>query len=363
MNNSILVACPIGDPSSDRTWSGTPYHIGKGLEENNYSVHYFDATLGFFVQTISRLLYRFHCINAYYTWKRYWHSKSILAAAEKCNIDYILHIGSLGLTPRQTGSAAEMVVLDTTWATWSKDNNVNSIWVQNLIKNEKKSLKKCIKIFTISETLRQHIISDYCIDSDKICSVGTGVNHEMNDTNPDRSNYPPCMLFIGKERFLEKGGLLAIKSFELAKCQIPNLELIMVGAKNFFRNAAPIIPGLHILGFITKEELEDCYRRASVFLMPAIHEPWGIVYLEALGHGLPIIGLYRNALPEITDQETCAYLSLSEDPQNVSDTIIRAFSDSKLLYKKSKAARERATLFSWDSMKLKIISSINQYKT
>jgi len=43
-------------------------------------------------------------------------------------------------------------------------------------------------------------------------------------------------------------------------------------------------------GYLTGEALADCYRQASVLLFPSVHEDFGLVPLEAMACGVPVVG-------------------------------------------------------------------------
>ena len=58
-----------------------------------------------------------------------------------------------------------------------------------------------------------------------------------------------------------------------------------------------IIPGLDASG----QELVDAYKSADVFLLPSVHEPFGIVILEAWSAGLPVVASRVGGVPAFVD--------------------------------------------------------------
>ena len=58
-------------------------------------------------------------------------------------------------------------------------------------------------------------------------------------------------------------------------------------------NHVTIIRGLEA----GSQELVDAYRAADLFLLPSIHEPFGIVILEAWAAGLPVIASRVGGIP------------------------------------------------------------------
>ena len=69
-------------------------------------------------------------------------------------------------------------------------------------------------------------------------------------------------------------------------------------------------------GFVTEQELCRQYSRASLFIMPSRAEGFGFVFLEAMAHGLPVIGGNLDATPEVVADGGTGYLV---DPRSVEE--------------------------------------------
>jgi phosphatidyl-myo-inositol dimannoside synthase len=83
-------------------------------------------------------------------------------------------------------------------------------------------------------------------------------------------------------------------------------------------------------GFVSQRELEQLYRRARLFAMPSRGEGFGLVYLEAMLHGLPCIGATEDAAPEVIDHgETGFVVSQSDRPALVA-SVSRLLTDAEL---------------------------------
>ena len=69
--------------------------------------------------------------------------------------------------------------------------------------------------------------------------------------------------------------------------------------------ALGLADAVHFLGRVSDDELASRFRRASLFVMPSRQEGFGLVYAEAMWHGLPCIGSTSDAAGEvIVDGET-----------------------------------------------------------
>lgn len=81
------------------------------------------------------------------------------------------------------------------------------------------------------------------------------------------------------------------------------------------------------LGNATPEELAREYNRADVFCLPSVQEGFGIVFLEAMAAGKPIIAVRAAAVPEVVEH------GLLVEPENVealADALAKLYDDSDL---------------------------------
>lgn len=94
--------------------------------------------------------------------------------------------------------------------------------------------------------------------------------------------------FIKRKRVLEL--INAIN--DLRKAGI-DIELTLIGEGGFYQNKVENYSNkygfIHYLGKLTFNEILDVYKRMHIFVLPSVRETFGLVYLEALSQGLPII--------------------------------------------------------------------------
>jgi glycosyltransferase involved in cell wall biosynthesis len=106
-----------------------------------------------------------------------------------------------------------------------------------------------------------------------------------------------------------------------------------------------IPPGVNVISGITPYTAAwlDVWRRADLFVMPARHEAFGIVFEEAAASGIPAIGSDINAMPEIVQHGRTGFLA----PPGDREALVRALHilvDSSVLRERmGRAAREYVT--------------------
>ena len=93
--------------------------------------------------------------------------------------------------------------------------------------------------------------------------------------------------------------------------------------------------------------------------MPALHEPWGLVYLEALVCRTPILGLARNAFPELAGGGRFGYVVADETAEAVARAIVEACADPAELARRGTAGQAHTlSTFTWGQTARRIVDVV-----
>lgn len=98
---------------------------------------------------------------------------------------------------------------------------------------------------------------------------------------------------------------------------------------------------VRIPGEVTQPVLDGLYRRAGLFALATRYEGYGIVFGEAMGHGLPIVSTRAGAVPD-TVAAGAGLLVPPEDPGAMADAMRRLLTDAALRDACAAAARRAA---------------------
>ncbi|MHB1435268.1 MAG: glycosyltransferase family 4 protein [Thermoplasmata archaeon] len=165
---------------------------------------------------------------------------------------------------------------------------------------------------------------------------------------------PLRVLFVGRVEFEQKGvDLLLAAALRLARR--PDLEWRIVGEIWTPRGAlttrtARLPPSVRLVvtGRRSESELDQEYRNADVLVVPSRFEPFGLVLLEGMARGLPIIASRVGGMPELVGESGAAFWVPPGDPGALAEAIERVADDPALRRRMGSAGRPRAEAFDWN---------------
>jgi glycosyltransferase involved in cell wall biosynthesis len=100
---------------------------------------------------------------------------------------------------------------------------------------------------------------------------------------------------------------------------------------------------VHFHGALNNDTLIHKLRQAHVLVVPSSYEGFGIVYLEGMCFGLPVIGTTAGAAGEIIEHKKTGYLIQPDDHQALATYLSQLASNRRLLAELSLNARRRYT--------------------
>jgi glycosyltransferase involved in cell wall biosynthesis len=101
---------------------------------------------------------------------------------------------------------------------------------------------------------------------------------------------------------------------------------------------APYRSQIHFTGWLRPDEVAACYRRADILVVPSRYEPFGMVILEGMLHGLPIVASAVGGPAEILDDEHTGLLFPPTDVSALSRQLIRLVHNAGLRQRLGMAA-------------------------
>ncbi len=212
-----------------------------------------------------------------------------------------------------------------------------------LLMLEREMYRRAAHIFVMGAAARDSLVSDYGVAEGAITIVGGGLS--FSDATPaEKLPERPRILFVGRD-FERKGGECLLDAFAIVRDRLPDARLDVVGTPRRFD-----LPGVVGHGKISdRAELAGLYRRSRAFCLPSLYEPYGLVLIEAMAHGVPCVGSRVQAIPEILDHGGAGLLVPPGDPGALADALLAVLTDERLASEIGAAGRARAiSELTWD---------------
>ena len=178
---------------------------------------------------------------------------------------------------------------------------------------------------------------------------------EMRNRLSEGNSASPLLLYVGR--------LSAEKNLEALRAWIeglPNTRLALVGDGPQRKSLEQYFKGLPVFfaGFLHREELASAYASSDVFVMPSKTETLGLVVLEAMCAGLPVIAARAGGIPEMVQAGINGFLVDSDDEAR--DRIDQLTGSEEMRSSMGTAALNYASQRSWRNATDQLIGHYNQ---
>ncbi|MBV8742337.1 MAG: glycosyltransferase family 4 protein [Sinobacteraceae bacterium] len=193
-------------------------------------------------------------------------------------------------------------------------------------------------VFTRSTDVAADLNRFYDVPPNKVACVWAGSNVEIDTQAPpqndDYSNQR--ILFVGID-WERKGGPELVAAFREVLRSHPRAQLVIAGAA-----VTPDVPNCTVLGRITATELAQHYQQASIFCLPTKREPFGIAFVEALQHRLPVVATRVGAVPDMVSDGVNGFLVAPGETAPLAESLNRLLADPQLCRTMGERSYEQA---------------------
>ena len=364
------------DGNREQTWSHTPMHLWRAIERRgDVVIHDIPVQIPRFVDLICRTLsMRLVEGRPWSTWAlrptfaRMAHTALKNSIAKAGALDAILDIGEQGSVDVPLyiyqdhcfGHGIELYhqtgYLPHGWS------GVGLAELKRRAQMQAQSYATCAGVFTMSQWNADYLVRSGLIDPSRVHVVHAGINVPVEPPTAElldvkRSRSVRTILFVGRE-FHRKGGDLVVAAFEIAKRSSSRpLRLIIAGPRNWPLQG-DIPEGVEFIGEASFQILREQMRNADVVVMPSRFEAFGIVFIEALAAGTPVIGRRAFAMSEFIKHGQNGMLIENDDPSALAEAMLAVVEDEGIALYCNREANHVALYYSWDRVAADIVDVI-----
>jgi glycogen synthase len=224
---------------------------------------------------------------------------------------------------------------------------------------ERLAVERADRVIAVSAQMRADILANFRVEPERVVVLHNGVDAQAF-TRTDRrvaldrhGVREPYALFVG--RISEQKGIFQL--LQAARSLPEGVRLVLCASSPdtpelLARLQAAVSgrPQIHwINAMLPVEEVVQIYSHAAVFVCPSIYEPFGIINLEAMACGTPVVASRVGGIPEVVVDGETGWLVEPGDPVALAGALRTALADPERARRMGEAGRRRVEAhFSWD---------------
>ena len=198
------------------------------------------------------------------------------------------------------------------------------------------------RVITPSAFTRDDVVERYRVDPDKVTVIPEAPVIPIGTSEPPPG---PYLLAVGDLRKKKNFTTLARAYATLRKAGLQH-RLVIAGIDAGEAAAIQAAAGrepVELPGYVSDDRLDALIRGAALVVHPSLYEGFGLILVEAMARGVPLVVANATALPETAGD--AAVLFDPTDADALSNSIERALADPDPLIE---AGRKRAAELSWE---------------
>jgi len=238
------------------------------------------------------------------------------------------------------------------------------------IETERDLARDCQRIIATTEREKEHLIRHCGAAAQRISVIPCGVNLELFQPR-DREMARQQLGFVDDKLILFVGRIEPLKGIDrlleavsyLRNGQRPRL-VIIGGDKNSRHEMARlgelsrklrIRDSVTFPGLIKQEQMPYFYSAADVCVVPSYYESFGLVALESLACGTPVVATDVGELKSIIRQGETGYIVADNDPRHLADKIALLLAGPSPDARTVASMRQSVSRFSWTNIAAAVI--------
>lgn len=235
------------------------------------------------------------------------------------------------------------------------------------IHEQEETIKQFDIIFAVSEKIKDDVVNNLKVNPDKLKVIYPGLDdiYKKNEVRP----YPAKLFTFGLSatNFKGKGGYIFLKALKILKKNDYNFKAIIIIPKlkeRFYINLLVKLMKLdkQIELLPKPDNLDNFYKDIDCLCLPSLVETFGMVTLEAMGNGIPVIASNYCGCSEIIKHLDNGLVFEHKNSNNFAEMMLKLLNNRKLYENISKNGCETTNYFSWDKVYEEIIKNLSEMK-
>jgi len=225
-------------------------------------------------------------------------------------------------------------------------------------------IRKLVKNLVVTTKTHIKFLRKLGFTKNNLYIVPCGIEVSRFRCNIQRKN-PNLLLSVGRFEW-NKGQDILLKAFRRVVTKRPEAKLIIAGHitnYNIFKEVLLLKGKLNlnknvkVLPDISNKKLVNLYKKSSIFILSSIIEDFGIVNLEAMAAGLPVIASDVGGVSSVVQNKKTGFLFESGNVEKLSNLILKLLEDYKLRERMAKNSIKYVRRFDWKLVSKKMVKT------
>ena len=232
---------------------------------------------------------------------------------------------------------------------------------------ERLNARRAPLVLSTSRYCCERIEEHYGVPAERLRLVPEGIDTGLwNPAAKDAAPREPHTVLCVARQYPRKRVSDLITAFAPVHQRLPSARLVVIGDGPEHGALQELVRRLELgavvqlLGALPDDsQVRDWYRRSAVFCLPSIQEGFGIVFLEAMASGLPVVSTTATAIPEVVLDGRAGLLVPPRDPQALAEALLKLLTDSELQQSCRAFGRDHVGPFSWDRVAERFLEAVS----
>ena len=221
------------------------------------------------------------------------------------------------------------------------------------------------RVIVTSNSMKGEVCGHFHVPDGKVDVIPNGICPEKYEVKDDPwdtrrrfgvGDHEKMVLFVGR-LVPQKGVEYLIRAVPRISGRFPQAKFVIVG-EGWMRSHLEWLADksgqrrrINFTGFISDQDLVALTKSADVLVVPSVYEPFGIVALEGMAAGVPVVASRVGGLAEILEHDKTGVFVYSRNPYSIAWGVERVLSDPGykdwLVKNAHETVRKR---FSWEAI-------------
>lgn len=231
---------------------------------------------------------------------------------------------------------------------------------------EGRAARTADRVVVTSEYSRRAVREAYGLVAPRVVVVPEGIDLDAWSELPEPGPWArrPVILNVARQ-YPRKNTATLLRALPAVLEAVPDARLRVVGggpelgALRGLARELGLGEAVRFLGAVEDATaLRREYASAAVFCLPSLQEGFGIVYLEAMAAGLPVVAGRAGAAPEVVPDGRVGHLVPPLDAGALADALVRLLRDSESRRAFGRRGRRRVRRFAWPRVARRFLDAV-----